>query len=163
MRCNVTHITVLAGTILLVSPALFAASSTKPQDESANGARLLKSVATDARQIESAASGFEKLTKNSSATWQQYDRQWNEIQPAVEMMNAKIARLEAMESSLSASEKQALEQSKADCQKISWQSSELGKLVDKVPADLSTPKLKIDSRDLVKESSEVAHAAKIGV
>lgn len=120
-------------------------------------------MATDARQIESAASGFEKLTKNSSATWQQYDRQWNEIQPAVEMMNAKIARLEAMESSLSASEKQALEQSKADCQKISWQSSELGKLVDKVPADLSTPKLKIDSRDLVKESSEVAHAAKIGV
>lgn len=163
MRCNFAHISLLTGTMLLLSPALFAAPSpTKAQDESARGTRLLQSVAADARQIRLAASEMEKLTNDSSATWQQYDRQWNEIQPAVETMRMKIARLEAMESSLSANEKKALDQSKAEYQKIAWQSRELGKLVDTVPPDLRAPKFKVDSRDLVKEASDAAHVAKSG-
>jgi hypothetical protein len=162
MRCNFTHVALLTGAMMILSPILFAAPS-NAKDESAKGARLLKSVAADARQIRMAASEFENLTKDSSATWRQYDRQWNEIQPAVETMRMKIGRLEAMGSSLSAAQKQALERSKADCQKIVWQSRELGKLVDTVPANLSTPKFKIESRDLVKEASDIAHAVKTGV
>ncbi len=154
MRCNSAHIA-----ILILSPVLFAGPS--PTNDQAT--RLLKGVAADARQIQNAATELEKLTKDSNATWQQFDRQWNELQPAVETMHMKIARLEAMESSLSASEKQALNQSKADYQKIAWQSRELGNMVDKVPVDLSTPKLKIESRELVKEAGEVAHTAKTSI
>jgi len=159
-----SHITLLTGTMLILSSVSFAAPSpTKSQDEAAKGARLLKSVAADARQIQSAASAFEKITKDSSATWKQYDRQLNEIQPVVETMHRKIARLEAIESSLSPSEKQALDQSKADYQKIAWRSRDLGKLVDMIPPDLSSPKLKIDSRELVKEASNAARVAKTGI
>ena len=156
MRCSFTHITLV--TLILSSASFAAPSPTKAQDEAG---RLLKSVAIDARQIQSAASGLEKLTANSSATWKQYDREWNEIQPVVEMMHRKIARLEAMGSSLSPSEKQALDQAKADYQKIAWQSRDLGKLVDMVPPDLSSPKFKTDSRNLAKEAGDVVRAAKI--
>jgi hypothetical protein len=164
MRCNFAPIHVLTGTLLILSPAMFAAPSpSKTQDESAKGARLLKSVARDARQIQASAAEFEKLTHDSRATWKQYDRQWNEVQPLVEIMHRKIARLEAIESSLSPTEKNALEQSKADYQKIAWYSHELGKLVDKVPAELSNPKFKTASRDLMKEAGDAAKAAKTGV
>lgn len=160
MRRSFTHITVL--TFVLSSVSFAATSSTTSQDESAKAARLLNSVAVDANQIHAAASTFEKLTANTSATWTEYDRQWNEIQPLVETMNMKIARLESMESSLSPSEKQALSQAKADLQKISWRTRELGKLVDMVPPDLSNSKFKIDSRDLVKEASDASRVAKSG-
>ena len=155
MRCSFTHITLV--TLILSSASFASPSPTKAQDK---GARLLKSVAMDARQIQSAASGLERLTKNSDATWKQYDRQWNEIQPVVETMHMKIARLEAIGTSLSPNEKQALEQAKADYQKIAWRSRDLGKLVDMVPPDLSSQKFKIDSRDLAKEASDAAHVAK---
>lgn len=157
------HISYLTGATLILSSALFAAPSpTKTQDESAKGAQLLKSVAADANQIQSEAAAFEKLANVSNPTWKDLDRQWNEIQPMVETMHMKIARLDAMQSSLSASEKQALEQSKADYQKIAWRSRDLGKLVDMVPPDLNNPKLKIDSRDLAKEASDASHIAKSG-
>lgn len=152
MRCSFTHITLVT---LIVSSASFASPSPT------KAARLLKSVAADARQIQSSASGLEKLAANSSATWKQYDRQWNEIQPVVETMHMKIARLEAMESSLTPSEKQALAQAKSDYQKIAWRSRDLGKLVDMVPPDLSSPKFKADGRDLAKEAGDVVRAAKI--
>ena len=76
-------------------------------------------------------------------------------------MHRKITRLEAMESSLSRDRKQALDQSKADYEKIAWQSRDLGKLVDMVPPDLNSPKLKIDSRNLAKEACDGVRAAKI--
>ncbi len=162
MRCRFAHIALLTGTMLMVSSTSFAVPSpTKSQDESARGARLLRNVAAEARQIQSAGLEFEKLTNDSGATWEQYDRQWNEIQPVVETMRRNIARLETMEASLSATEKQALEQSKADYQKIAWHSRELGRLVDKVPADLNAPQFKTASRDLVKEARDTAKAAKI--
>jgi hypothetical protein len=164
MRCRFTHITLFTGAMLTLSPVLFAGPSTaKAQGEAARGARLLKSVAADARQIRTAAVGLEKLTKDSAATWTEYDRQWNEIQPVVEAMRGKIARLEAIEASLPANEKQALDQSKTDFQKLAWHSRELGILVDKVPADLSTPKFKTASRDLVKEAGDMAQVAKNGI
>lgn len=161
MRCNFTHITLLTGTMLILSSVSFAApSSAKSQDESA---RLLKGVAADARQIQMEASDFQKLTKDSGATWKQYDRQWNEMEPVVETMRGKIARLESLESSLPTGEKQAVDQSKAEYQKIAWHSRELGKLVDAVPPDLKTPQFNIASRDLVKEASDLARDAKAGI
>ena len=157
------HISVLTGTMLILSSALFAAPSpTKTQDLTVKAARLLKSVAADARQIHASAAAFEKLTSDSSATWKQYDRQWNEIQPAVETMRMKIARLEAIESSLSPSEKKALDQSKADYQKIAWYSRELGNLVDQVPADLKAPTFTTASREMMKDASDAAKAATTG-
>ena len=53
-------------TLILSSASFAAPSPTKAQDEAG---RLLKSVATDAQQIQSAASGLEKLAKNPIATW----------------------------------------------------------------------------------------------
>ena len=124
MRCNFTHITLFAGAMLILSSVSFAApSSAKSQDESV---RLLKGVAADAQQIQTAASGLEKLTKDTSATWTEYDRQWNKMEPVVETMQGKIARLEALESSLPAREKQAVDQSKAEVQKIAWNSRATG-------------------------------------
>lgn len=155
------HISLITGTMLILSMASFAAPSpTKTQADSAQSARLLKSVAADARQIRSAAAKVQQLSTNSSADWQQYDRQWNELQPVVESMRGKIARLEAMSASLSATEKQALEQSKAECQKIAWHSRDLGRLIDQVPPDLTAAGFKIDSRDLVTEAGDVAKVAK---
>jgi len=122
----------------------------------------LKWVAADARQIETAASQMERLAKDPNAAWAQYDRQWNEMQPFVERMNINIARLERMESSLTATEKKALEDSKAESQRIAWQSAELGKLVDQVPANLTAPQFKNASRAMVNEASKVADAAKNG-
>ena len=164
MRSRHTHIALFTGAMLVLSPALFAAPSTaKTQDETAQGARLMKSVAADAQRIESAATELEKLTKDPAASWQQFDRQWNELQPVVETMRIRIARLESMESSLSAKEKQALDQAKADCRKIAWRSRELGILVDKVPADLTNPKFKIESVNLKKEAGQITKTVKNGV
>jgi hypothetical protein len=145
---------------LVLSSASFAAPS--PAKSTDEAGRLLRSVAADARQIHSHAVAFDKLTQESGATWKEYDREWNETQPVVEMMQMKIARLEAIESSLSPSEKQALEQAKADFQKISWRTRELGNLVDMVPPDLSSPQFKTASRNLVKEASDAARVAKNG-
>lgn len=95
MRCDFAHITFLTGTMLILSSASFAAPSpAKTQDPSVTGARLLKNVAADARQIQSAALELNKMTKDPASTWMQYDRKWNEIQPVVEAMQMKIARLE---------------------------------------------------------------------
>lgn len=161
MRGNFIHVALLSGAMLILSPVLFAAPSTaKAPDESARSARLLNSVSADAHQIAAKASEWDKLMQDPNTTWRQYDRKWNEIQPIVETMRIKIARLEAMESSLTPAQKQALEQAKADCQKISRRSRELGNLVDQVPANLNNPKFKMGSRDLVKEASEVAKATK---
>lgn len=144
---------------MVFCPSLFAATSaTKPNHHSTEGARLLKSVSSDARQIEASAAAFEKLTSESGATWAQYDRQWNEIQPIVEAMEVKIEQLESMEPSLSAADQQALNQAKTASVKIAWYSRQLGDLVDKVPADLNTPKFKSDSRELVNEAREAAKA-----
>jgi hypothetical protein len=63
-----------------------------------------------------------------------------------------------MESSLSATEKEAVEQRKAASRQIDWHSRELGRLVDIVPANVKTPKLPIESRDLVKEAREIVQA-----
>lgn len=157
MRSKLAPLTLITGTMLILSSTSFAAPSpTKSRDESARATRLLNSVAADARQIETVASELDKLTKDSSATWKQYDRKWNEIQPVVEKMQIKIARLEAMESSLSPAEKQSMDQSKLALQKIAWHSAELGKLVDTVPADLNDPKFRAESWDLLKEAREIA-------
>ena len=155
-----THIISVTAAMAVFASLVFAGPS--PADKSTENARLLKSVAADAHRIRLAAAEFQNLTKSPTATWQQYDRQWNEIQPAVEMLGRKITRLEAMESSLTAEQKQALTQSKADYQKISWQSRELGKLVDMVPPNLQSHKLKIETRELVNEAGDIAHAVKSG-
>ncbi len=143
--------------MLILSPASFGASSpSKPENDGAKATRLMKSVAADARQIELTATGLNKLARDPGATWKQVDQKWNELQPVVETMRMKIARLEAMESSLSPAEKQALDQSKAALKQIAWRSAELGKLVDTVPANLNDPKFKMESRNLVKEAGEIA-------
>ncbi len=150
------HITFLAGTVLIFS----AVSSAAP---SPDHSQIMKGIAVEARQIESHAAQLEKLTADSSATWEQYDREWNEIQPAVETLEMKVARLERMDSSLSAAQKQALEKSKAACQKISWDSRQLGKLVDQVPPDLRNPKFKMESRNLRNEARDAAAAVQSGI
>lgn len=150
------HISCLSGAMLILSTAAFASPS------SANS-QVLKSIAAEARQIQNHAAQFRKLTAESNATWQQYDREWNEIQPAVETLGMKIARLEQANSSLTSAQKQALEQSKAASQKIAWESRQLGKLVDQVPPDLSSPKLKMESGSLMREAQDVARAAQSGI
>ena len=60
-------------------------------------------------------------------------------------MQIKIARLEAMEPSLPATEKQSLDQGKVALKKIAWHSAEFGKLVDTVPANLNDPKFGVQS------------------
>jgi hypothetical protein len=71
-------------------------------------------------------------------------------------MRIKIARVEAMESSLSPSEKQALDQSKSALNEIAWRSVELGKQVDTIPPNLNDGRFNIESRNLVKEAREIA-------
>lgn len=156
---RVTHIIPLAASVLFAT-TLFAAPS--PSNNSTEPVRLLKSVAADARQIRAEATEFHNLTKDSSATWAQYDRQWNELQPRVEMLGRKIASLESMESSLTDAQKQDLNQSKADYQKISWQSRQLGKMVDTVPPNLQSQQFKMETRQVVNESTDMVHASKSG-
>jgi hypothetical protein len=66
-------------------------------DESQKAVRLLQGIRADAIQVRSAALRLDSLTKTTDAKWLDYDRQWNEIKPAVEDMQIKLARLETMQ------------------------------------------------------------------
>jgi hypothetical protein len=123
-----------AGTMMLLAlPVLAqtAASSGQNKNESQETGRLLRDVRSDAMQVRSAAAQWEHLTTSSDAKWVEYDRQWNEIKPAVEDMQMKLARLETMHAGISPAERQELDQSKLLVSEIRSRTHELRALLDK--------------------------------
>lgn len=142
-------------TALLCGAPLLAVTPQKPA--SSNEAdRYLNQVASDARAIEWHASEIERLTRDPNATWQQYDQQWNEIKPAQEQLQNRIARLDAMRNSLSDSQKQMLDKDKSAVQQIAWRTRQLLKFMDVQGADLKSPEFRSYARSLASNADKVA-------
>jgi hypothetical protein len=95
------------GAMLLGSVVAIQAASTSTTQKAET---LLREINTDSMAVRSVAAGLDRLAENGGAKWIDYDRQWNEIAPSVEDMQMKLARLEAMQSSLTPAERTELDQ-----------------------------------------------------
>ena len=150
-----------AMTILLgmAGVARGASTSIKTDVESRRAARLLRHIRADAMKVRSAASELELLTKNSSATWLEYDRQWNEIKPAQEDMEVKLWRLESIQAKLSPADAKELEQSKPMIQQIQRRTHELRALLDEPDIQTTNVKFKAYASILRSEAGKLEHTA----
>jgi hypothetical protein len=148
-------------TILLgmAGVARAASTSTKTDIESRGAARLLQDIRADAMKVRSAASELEHLTKDSSATWLEYDRQWNEIKPAQEDMEIKLWRLESMQAKLSPIDAKELEQSKPMIEQIQHRTRELRALLDEPGIQTTNVQFKAFASSLTSEAGKLEHAA----
>ena len=154
-------LTIGAATILLGTAALArtGSPSTKSADEPRIAARLLRDIKTDAVQVQSAASELEHLTRNSGATWLEYDRQWNEIKPAQEDMDIKLWRLESMQAKLSPAEREELEKTKPMIERIQSRTRELRALLDKPGVSTTDSTFKVDAVGLRNDARNLENAA----
>lgn len=132
-----------------------ATSSGQGAHDSHLAARLLREIKADGLHVESAAAELDKLTRSSSATWLDYDRQWNEIDPSVEDMELKLARLEAIESSATPDQRSQIDQSKRYVLDIQTRTSQLRALLDSPGVQTSDAKFKTYARSLMGEAGKL--------
>ena len=145
-------VTMLFGSAVLVQAANTSRSGV---NEAHVAARLIRDLKADAIQVRSAAMLLDTLTKNPSATWLDYDRQWNEIKPSVEDMQMKLVRLEGMQSAISAAERQEIDQSKVLIEEIQGRTHQLRTLLDEPGVRTTDPKFKAYARSLSREASQL--------
>lgn len=120
---------------------------------------LFKEVKTDAQQIHSTAVQMEKLTSQPGTKWNQYDSQWNQIKPAQEALEIHLRALQAKENAMSPAARKAVDESKAEVQRIAERTHELRAMLDKPGVDLKSPKLHQYARDLAIESAQLTRLA----
>lgn len=125
-------------------------SKTESGAESVQAKKLLKEIKSNADQIRSSALALEKLAMEADTHWSDYDRQWNMIKPAQERIDLTIQRLQAMQASLSPTERQAVAQTKKDMDEIADATHDLWMRIGQQRADLEAPALKADARRLDK-------------
>ncbi len=155
---SIIAITLLASTAGFVRAADNPAKNTDTQ----KAARLFRDIQTDAAQVRSASMHLASIVGTSGATWLEYDRQWNEIKPSVERMQINLARLDAMQGSLTQTEKTDLDQSKALIEQIQGRTHQLRVLLDKPGVQTTDKEFKVFARGLENESTKLEKAAKIG-
>jgi hypothetical protein len=146
---------VLAGTAVAAPAACQPAS---PAQEARTSAGLLRDIRMDARQVRAHAWQWAMLTKNQSAFWSNFDRQWNEIKPPVEDMSMKLVRLENMRASLPASDQKAIDASKPLIADIARETHGLRMELDRYYNDLSiplTPASVSDARVLAQDAGRL--------
>jgi hypothetical protein len=124
---------IITGTAIAAPAESDAAATTQQAHEAAS---LLRSIRMDARQVRSHAWDWAMLTKDPSTSWYSYDRQWNQIKPAVEDMSIKLNRLEEMRAELSPWEQTATDRSKPLVTEIAWETHTLRTGLDKFYTDL---------------------------
>jgi hypothetical protein len=146
------------GAIALLGTAVVAqaaSASAKSEDESHHAARLLRAIRSDAVQVRSAAAQLNRLTNRPSATWLDYDGQWNAIKPAVEDMQMKLARLESLQASLSPAQRQEIDQSKSMIEQIQGGTHQLRVLLDKPGVQTNNVQFKDYARRLRNEAAKL--------
>jgi hypothetical protein len=151
-------LSVSTGAALAASAACQPAS---PAQESRTAARLLRDIRMDSRQVRAHAWRWAMLTENQSATWYNFDRQWNEIKPPVEDMTINLVRLENMRANLPASEQKAIDGSKPLIAEIALESHGLRTDLDRYYNDLSnplTPASNSDARVLARDAGRLIRA-----
>lgn len=142
--------------LLAQAPLAQAAStSVKPSIDARMAARLLREIRVDAEQVRSAAARLDGLTKSSSVSWIDYDRQWNEIKPAQEDMEIKLGRLERIQAALSPEERKQLDQSKPMIGQIQLRTHELRVLLDKPGVQTGDSEFKTYAISLRRAASQL--------
>jgi hypothetical protein len=134
---------------------MFMAAGMLPAAQPDNAAKLMAEIKSNAGKIQSVAMDLEKLSQNRGAKWNDYDQRWNEIKPHAEELSMELGRLEAMQTSLSASDKQEVDHIKPLINQIETKTDELHGLLGQLNVDPETPELKANARSLARESGSL--------
>lgn len=130
--------------------------------ESREGAKLLRDIRMDARQVRTHAWRSDMLAKRQTAMWYKFDRQWNEIKPPVEDMSIKLVRLQEMSANLPAWEQKAIADSQPLIARIASETHDYRTELNERPADLThppKPALAGDARILARDAGRLVRAA----
>jgi hypothetical protein len=122
-------------------------------------AQLWRQIKTDAVQVRSAAARLDQLAESSGATWIAYDRQWNEIKPPVEDIQMKLARLEAMQTSLTDAQRAELNQIKPLVGEIQSRTEQFLTLLDTPGVQIPDAKFKTCARGIRSEADKLEKTA----
>lgn len=152
----------LAAMALLFAPLAVQASapSAKTANPSHEAAGLLRAVRSDAVQVHTAAVQLDKLTRNTGATWVEYDRQWNEIKPAEEDLRIKLVRLEKIRTTIPLAEQKQVDQAKTEIQRIAGRTRALRVLLDQPGIQTSNAKFPACAVSLRNESGQLEKVAR---
>jgi hypothetical protein len=132
-----------------------ASTSTNTVDQSKQASRLLREIRADAIQIKSDAARLNTMAANSNTTWMDYDHQWNVMKPRVEDMQMKVARLERIQSSLSAAGRTDLEQMKPLIGEIQSGTHQFLTLLDKPGVQTTDARFKTYASSLRNEAGKL--------
>jgi 2C-methyl-D-erythritol 2,4-cyclodiphosphate synthase len=162
MRSHVSNFGSWLGAMaFLFAPlAVQAGNASKTVNQADEAARLLHAVRSDATQVRTAAIQLDKLTETSSATWIQYDQQWNQMKPAVEDMQQKLWRLEKIRASIPAAEQQQVDQSKTAIEAIQSKTHALRVLLDQPGVQMNNAKFPADATSLKTQAGRLEQASR---
>ena len=127
---------VFTGTAIAAPATCQTASST---GQSREAAKLLADIRMDARQVRAHSWRWAMLAEDQTATWYNFDKQWNEIQFPVKDMSAKLVRLEDMGPNLPLWEQKAIAGSKPLIADIAGKTHSLRTQLNQYYANLSNP------------------------
>jgi chromosome segregation ATPase len=123
--------------------------------DSNTAARLVEEIHSNAAQIRACARTLESLDKSSNSAWSAYDEQWNTIKPAQERIDLAMERLESIEGSLSAADRQTVDQARQDVQRISSATHDLWMRIGQPKPDLQGTVLNSDARKLDRAARDL--------
>jgi hypothetical protein len=151
----------LAASAALVLPVSAATAPANPAQQARQASALLRGIGLDAKQIEAHALRIERLSSNAKPAWHAYDRQWNKIKPAVEIISMRLHRLEAIQAALPASDQKALASSRPLFGEIETTTREVRTLLDSSAtiSPQSTSALKQRSEAMAKAARELVQTA----
>jgi hypothetical protein len=135
------------------SPATTAAAAKEADQPKA--VRYLRDIRADAAQIRSVAARLDELAAGTGAAWIEYDRQWNLIDPSVEDMRIKLARLETMRSALSPAERAELDRSKPLVGEIQGSTLQFLTLLDTPGVQTSDAKFKAYASSIENDAGKL--------
>jgi hypothetical protein len=154
---------ILAGSMLLLSGALTAAPArseqVSPAQEQRVASRLLKGIRTDARAIDTHARRVQALSRKNTTAWSVFDKQWNQIKPAVEDIHVKLERLRVLRASLTPSQQKALDAISPLYDKVEASTRELRSEISPQAGGLERAALRQHSAILATQGMELGEAA----
>lgn len=148
----------IAGATLMATPA--STQSGKSMMESGEAARLLRGIRWDASTVMTYARRWDHLANTSSDVWLSYDRQWNEIKPAVEGMNMRLRWLEGMRAKLPPAQQQAIARIRPVVRKVESHTHRLRVLLDQSGMNLPTAAFRRQSAVLARDARQIAMTAR---
>ncbi len=133
-------------------------TAVQPKAEAAQADKLLRDVGREAVAVSAHALRLQALSRESSTTWQDYDRQWNEMMPKVEEMDRQVARLEAIRPSTLPWQQEAIDRGLSLSGKVGADTDQLRSYMNEHPNELSSAPLRQRERDVELAANELAQA-----